>query len=54
MRDPIFYPFHADVNDIFLQFKATIPRYTVAQVKIELMQFWFILFILLYFILARL
>ncbi|KAF2899092.1 hypothetical protein ILUMI_07081 [Ignelater luminosus] len=31
MRDPIFYPFHAAVNDTFLKFKATIPRYTTAQ-----------------------
>lgn len=33
MRDPIFYGFHAHINDIFIDFKATLPRYTVQQVR---------------------
>lgn len=31
MRDPIFYGFHAYINDMFVEFKATLPRYTVQQ-----------------------
>ncbi|KAK5640166.1 hypothetical protein RI129_010977 [Pyrocoelia pectoralis] len=31
MRDPVFYSMHAMVNDMFVEFKSTLPRYTVAQ-----------------------
>ncbi|KRT79998.1 hypothetical protein AMK59_6392 [Oryctes borbonicus] len=33
MRDPIFYRWHAFVDDIFQQFKGTLPRYTAEQVS---------------------
>lgn len=32
MRDPIFYRWHSFVDDVFQQFKGTLPRYTVDQV----------------------
>ncbi|KAK9745259.1 Hemocyanin, copper containing domain [Popillia japonica] len=31
MRDPIFYRWHAYIDDVFQQFKGSLPRYTVAQ-----------------------
>lgn len=31
MRDPIFYRWHAYVDNLFQDYKATLPRYTVAQ-----------------------
>lgn len=33
MRDPVFYRWHSYIDDIFQEFKATIPRYTVQNVK---------------------
>lgn len=33
MRDPIFYRWHAFIDDIFQSFKSTLPRYTVDQVN---------------------
>ncbi|CAH1163694.1 unnamed protein product [Phaedon cochleariae] len=33
MRDPIFYRWHAYIDDIFQRFKSTLPRYTVAQLN---------------------
>lgn len=41
MRDPIFYRWHAFVDDVFQEHKNTLPQYTVQQVK----------FILIYIIL---
>ncbi|KAF5280175.1 hypothetical protein FQR65_LT15038 [Abscondita terminalis] len=35
MRDPIFYRWHAYINDIFEQFKGTLPRYPVDQLNYE-------------------
>lgn len=35
MRDPIFYRWHAYIDDIFQEHKATIPRYPVNQVNIN-------------------
>lgn len=32
MRDPIFYRFHAFVDDVFLEHKNTLPEYTLQQV----------------------
>lgn len=32
MRDPIFYRWHAYIDDIFQEFKATIPSYNVQNV----------------------
>jgi tyrosinase len=32
MRDPLFYRLHTTINDIFVEFKNTQPRYTTAQV----------------------
>jgi hypothetical protein len=32
MRDPIFYRWHAYTDDIFQEFKATIPTYTTQTV----------------------
>jgi len=32
MRDPIFYRWHAYIDDISQEFKATIPSYTVQNV----------------------
>lgn len=32
MRDPVFYRWHAYIDDIFQEFKATISRYTVQNV----------------------
>lgn len=34
MRDPVFYRWHAYIDDMFQEYKATLPRYTVAQVTI--------------------
>ncbi|XP_068086719.1 phenoloxidase 1 [Anabrus simplex] len=33
MRDPVFYRWHAFVDDIFEEFKRTLPRYTVDQLN---------------------
>lgn len=33
MRDPIFYRWHAFIDNMFQQFKDTLPRYTEKQVK---------------------
>ncbi|KAG5886327.1 hypothetical protein JTB14_034790 [Gonioctena quinquepunctata] len=33
MRDPIFYRWHAYIDDIFQKFKSTLPRYTVEQLN---------------------
>lgn len=33
MRDPVFYRLHAYINDMFLEFKATLPGYTAESVK---------------------
>lgn len=33
MRDPVFYRWHAFIDNIFEDFKATLPRYTVKQVR---------------------
>lgn len=33
MRDPIFYRWHAYIDDIFQTFKSTLPRYTADQVN---------------------
>lgn len=33
MRDPIFYRWHAFVDDLFQEHKNTLPRYTTQQVK---------------------
>ncbi|XP_030760912.1 phenoloxidase 1-like [Sitophilus oryzae] len=33
MRDPVFYRWHAFVDDMFQEFKATLPRYTVNQLN---------------------
>lgn len=32
MRDPIFYRWHAFINEIFLEHKNTLPAYTIGQV----------------------
>jgi len=34
MRDPIFYRWHAYTDDMFQEYKATIPSYNVQNVKI--------------------
>lgn len=34
MRDPIFYRWHAYTDDIFQEYKATIPSYSVQNVII--------------------
>ncbi|KAJ8961009.1 hypothetical protein NQ318_020314, partial [Aromia moschata] len=33
MRDPVFYRWHSFINNIFQDFKATLPRYTVEQLN---------------------
>jgi len=33
MRDPIFYRWHAYIDDIFQEYKATLPRYSVANLN---------------------
>lgn len=33
MRDPVFYRWHAQIDDMFQEFKATLPQYQVAQVS---------------------
>lgn len=33
MRDPVFYRWHAYIDDIFQEFKSTIPSYPVQNVK---------------------
>lgn len=33
MRDPVFYRWHAYINDIFQEFKATFPGYTTQYVR---------------------
>lgn len=35
MRDPIFYRFHAFVDDVFLEHKNTLPEYSLQQVGIH-------------------
>lgn len=35
MRDPIFYRFHAFVDDVFLEHKNTLPEYTLQQVGVH-------------------
>ncbi|XP_044739629.1 phenoloxidase 1-like isoform X2 [Chrysoperla carnea] len=35
MRDPIFYRWHAFIDDIFQQYKSTLPRYTVQQLEYQ-------------------
>ncbi|XP_044743291.1 phenoloxidase 1-like [Chrysoperla carnea] len=35
MRDPIFYRWHAFIDDIFHKYKSTIPRYTVQQLEYQ-------------------
>ncbi|KAF5296289.1 hypothetical protein FQR65_LT19835, partial [Abscondita terminalis] len=35
MRDPIFYRWHAFIDDIFQNFKATLPRYSVGQLNYD-------------------
>lgn len=32
MRDPVFYKWHAFINDIFLEHKNTLPAYETPQV----------------------
>ena len=32
MRDPVFYRWHAYIDDVFQELKSTLPRYTVEQV----------------------
>lgn len=33
MRDPIFYRWHANIDDIFQEYKATLPRYEVSRLN---------------------
>lgn len=33
LRDPIFFRWHAYLDDMFQDFKATLPRYTEVQVS---------------------
>ncbi|KAJ3665818.1 hypothetical protein Zmor_001289 [Zophobas morio] len=33
LRDPVFFRWHANIDDMFQEFKATLPRYTVAQLN---------------------
>lgn len=33
MRDPIFFRWHAYIDDLFQEFKATIPSYSVQNVE---------------------
>ncbi|XP_017787164.1 PREDICTED: phenoloxidase 2-like [Nicrophorus vespilloides] len=33
MRDPMFYRWHSYIDDIFLEYKATLPRYNVGQLN---------------------
>lgn len=35
MRDPIFYRWHAFIDDIFQEHKNTLPRYTIQQVRVD-------------------
>ncbi|KAF4527981.1 hypothetical protein B566_EDAN016777 [Ephemera danica] len=35
MRDPVFYRWHAYINDVFLEHKNTLPRYTVPQLAFQ-------------------
>lgn len=35
MRDPIFYRWHAFIDDIFQKYKSTLPRYTVQQLEYQ-------------------
>lgn len=37
MRDPVFYRWHAQVDDMFQEFKATLPQYQVAQVRTSIL-----------------
>lgn len=34
LRDPVFFRWHAFIDDMFTEYKSTIPRYTVQQVNI--------------------
>lgn len=38
MRDPVFYRWHAYIDDIFQEFKSTIPSYPVQNVKTRCFQ----------------
>lgn len=42
MRDPVFYRWHALIDDIFQTFKSSLPRYTVEQVSYQNCHFVFI------------
>lgn len=35
MRDPIFYRWHAFIDDLFQEHKNTLPRYTEDQVSLS-------------------
>lgn len=35
MRDPIFYRYHAFVDDVFLEHKNTLPEYSLQQVGVH-------------------
>jgi hypothetical protein len=35
MRDPVFYRWHAFIDDLFTEHKNTLPRYTTQQVSIS-------------------
>lgn len=35
MRDPLFYLWHNFIDDIFREFKSTLPRYTVAALDFQ-------------------
>lgn len=39
MRDPIFYRWHAYIDDIFQEYKSTLPAYNVQNVSIDLNYF---------------
>lgn len=51
MRDPIFYRWHAFVDDVFQEHKNTLPQYTVQQVKFILILHLFYHTIIIQFIL---
>lgn len=34
MRDPVFYRWHSYIDDIFQEYKATLPGYSVKNVKV--------------------
>lgn len=47
MRDPVFYKWHAFINDIFLEHKNTLPAYGVDQVHSKFVCFYSVTFIYL-------